>query len=86
MKVGDFIDVQTATGGFVVISIASATACVVRAKSHSADIAGGKTLSRQARSVYSQKAAQMVGTVTTTADSATVTGATTYFDLSLIHI
>ena len=83
LKVGDFIDVQTATGGFVVISIASATAAIVRAKSHSADITSGKTCSRQVRSVYSQKAAQMVGTVTTTADSATVTGATTYFDTQL---
>ena len=83
LKVGDIIDIQSATGGFVVISIASATAAVVRAKSHSADITSGKTLSRQARSVYSQKAAQMIGTVTTTADSATVTGSTTYFDTQL---
>ena len=83
LKVGDIIDIQSATGGFVVISIASATAAVVRAKSHSADITSGKTFSRQARSVYSQKAAQMIGTVTTTADSATVTGSTTYFDTQL---
>ena len=83
MQVGDIIDVQTATGGFVVISIASATAAVVRAKSHSADIAGGKTLSRQKRSVYSQKAAQMIGTVTCTADSKTVTGSGSYFDTQL---
>ena len=44
LQVGDIIDVQTATGGFVVVSIASATAAVVRAKTHDADIAGGKTL------------------------------------------
>jgi hypothetical protein len=89
LKVGDFIDIQTATGGFVVISIASATAAVVRAKSHSADIAGGKTLSRQKRSVFAQQAKQMIGTVTTTNGSKTVTGgatlgdSATYFDTQL---
>ena len=89
MQVGDIIDIQTATGGFVVISIADATNAVVRAKSHTAAITAGKTLSRQKRSVYSQKAAQMIGTVTTTADSATVTGgatlgsSATYFNTQL---
>jgi hypothetical protein len=76
-------NVTSSIGGFVVISIASATACVVRAKSHSADITSGKTPSRQVRSVYSQKAAQVIGTVTTTADSTTVAGTTTYFDTQL---
>ena len=83
LQVGDIIDIQSASGGFVVISIASATAAVVRAKSHTADISSGKTCSRQARSVYSQGAAQMIGTVATTADSTTVTGTTSYFDTQL---
>ena len=86
LQVGDTVDIQSATGGFVVISIASATAAVVRAKSHTADITSGKTISRQKRSVYSQQAAQMIGTASTTADSTTVTGGAalgttaTYFD------
>ena len=83
MQVGDIIDIQSATGGFVVISIADATNAVVRAKSHTATITAGKTCSRQKRSVYSQKAAQMIGTVTTTFGSKTVTGATTYFNTQL---
>ena len=83
LQVGDTIDIQSATGGFVVVSIANATTAVVRAKSHTADITSGKTLSRQKRSVYSQQAAQMIGTVATTADSATVTGTATYFTTQL---
>jgi len=83
LQVGDTIDIQSATGGFVVVSIASATAAVVRAKTHAADIASGKTLSRQKRSVYSQQSSQMIGTVATAADSATVTGTATYFSTQL---
>jgi hypothetical protein len=83
LQVGDTVDIQSATGGFVVISIASATAAVVRAKSHTADITSGKTISRQKRSVYSQTASQMIGTVATTADSTTVTGTATYFSTQL---
>ena len=83
LQVGDIIDIAGATGGFVVISIADATTAVVRAKSHSSDIGGGATLSRQARSAYSQPASQMIGTVATTADSATVTGTTSYFTTQL---
>ena len=79
LQVGDTIDIVTATGGFVVVSIASATAGVVRAKSHSVDIASGKAITRQKRSAYSQQSSQMIGTVATTADSATVTGTGSYF-------
>ena len=82
LQVGDIIDITGATGGFVVISIASATAAVVRAKSHTAAINAGAAISRQARSAYSQGAAQMIGTVATTADSTTVT-AVSYTHLTL---
>jgi hypothetical protein len=83
LQVGDTIDIVTATGGFVVVSIASATAAIVRAKSHSVDIASGKAVTRQNRSVYSQQASQMVGTVATAADSTTVTGTGSYFTTQL---
>ena len=83
LRVGDIITITSATGNFVVISIASATAAVVRAKSHSADITSGKATQRVKRSVYAQPSSQMVGTVATTADSTTVTGTGTYFDTQI---
>ena len=83
LQVGDTIDIQSATGGFVVVSIGNATTAVVRAKTHAADIASGKTISRQKRSVYSQQASQMIGTVATAADSSTVTGTASYFNTQL---
>ena len=45
LQVGDTIDIVGATGGFVVISIASATAAIVRAKSHTAAINAGAAIS-----------------------------------------
>ena len=83
MSVGDLITITDATGAFVVISIASATAAVIRAKSHSAAISG-KAFARAKRSSFEQPAAHCIGTVATTADSKTVTGTTTYFDTQLV--
>ncbi len=83
LLVGDLITITGATNEFVVISIASATGAVVRAKSHTAAINAGAAFQRSARSAYSQPASQMIGTVATAADSTTVTGTTTYFDTQL---
>ena len=83
LRVGDVITITGGTGNFVVTEIADAGSCTVKAKSHSADIAAGATIQRVKRSVYSQPSSQLVGTVTTTADSTTVTGASTLFDTQL---
>ena len=79
LRPGDIITITSATGNFVVVSIADAGSATVRAKSHTADITSGKSVQRLKRSVYAQPAAECVGTVATTADSTTVTGTATYF-------
>ena len=83
LSVGDLITITTATGAFVVISIADATNCVIRAKSHTAAISA-KAFQRLKRSSFEQPAAHCIGTVATTADSKTVTGTTTYFSTQLV--
>ena len=84
MSIGDLITITDGgTDVFVVVSIASATAAVVRAKSYSSAISA-KAFARSVRSAYSQPASQMIGTVTTTADSKTVTGSGSYFDTQLV--
>ena len=83
LSVGDLITITDATDAFVVISIASATSMVVRAKTHSAAISA-KAFQRLKRSSFEQPAAHCIGTVTTTADSKTVAGSGTYFDTQLV--
>ena len=56
LLVGDLITITGATNEFVVISIASATGAVVRAKSHTAAINAVAAFQRSARSAYSQPA------------------------------
>ena len=83
LRVGDIITIAGGTGNFLMTAIADAGSATAIGVSYATNIGAGATFARVKRSVYSQPSSQIVGTVTTTADSKTVAGSGTYFDTQL---
>ena len=84
LRVGDLIKINGETGNHLVTTITNATTAVVVAldSSDSADVSA-TTATRIKRSVFSTPSGHMKGTVAVTADSTTVTGTGTLFDIQM---
>jgi len=84
LRVGDLITINGETGNHLVHTITNATTavCVALDASDTADVSA-TTAARVKRSPFSQASSQMKGTVAVTADSTTVTGTGTLFDIQM---
>ena len=84
LRVGDLVTISGETGSHLVTTITNATTAVVVAldSSDSADVSA-TTATRVKRSPFSQASSQLKGTVAVTADSTTVTGTGTLFDIQM---
>ena len=90
LRVGDVVEIDsdgtgTSSGGLVITSVTTDTAATaVPISGTVADIASGKTMGKRKRSVYQQASSELAGTVTTAADSTTVTGTATAFSAQFV--
>ena len=85
LRVGDIVDIAGATPGIVITAVTADDAATGEELSGTqADISAGAALTRRKRSVYQQQTADMAGTVTTAADSTTVTGTATVFSAQFV--
>ena len=85
LRVGDIVDIAGATPGIVITAVTADNAATGEELSGTqADISAGAALTRRKRSVYQQQSADMAGTVTTAADSTTVTGTATVFSAQFV--
>ena len=84
LRVGDLIKITGETGNHLIISITNATTagCVALDSSDDADVTA-TTATRLKRSVFSTPSGNLKGTVAVTADSTTVTGSGTLFDIQV---
>ena len=84
LRVGDLIKISGETGNHLIISITNATTagCVALDSSDDADVTA-TTATRLKRSVFSTPSGNLKGTVAVTADSTTVTGSGTLFDIQV---
>ena len=84
LRVGDLIKISGETGNHLIISITNATTagCVALDSSDDADVTA-TTATRLKRSVFSTPSGNLKGTVAVTADSTTVTGTGTLFDIQM---
>ena len=84
LRVGDLIKIAGETGNHLVTSITNATTAAVVAldSSDSSDVSA-TTFTRLKRSVFSTPSSHLKGTVAVTADSTTVTGTGTLFDIQM---
>ena len=84
LRVGDLIKITGETGNHLIISITNATTagCVALDSSDDADVSA-TTATRLKRSVFSTPSGNLKGTVAVTADSTTVTGTGTLFDIQM---
>ena len=75
----------TTSGGLVITSVTTDNAATaVPVSGTIADIGSGKTIGKRKRSVYQQAGSELAGTVTTAADSTTVTGTATAFSAQFV--
>tara|TARA_Y100001963_G_scaffold13345_1_gene16674 strand:+ start:12649 stop:14928 length:2280 start_codon:yes stop_codon:yes gene_type:complete len=84
LRVGDLIKISGETGNHLITTITNASTAVAVAldSSDSADVSA-TTATRIKRSAFSTPSGQMKGTVEVTADSTTVTGTGTLFDIQM---
>ena len=84
LRVGDLIKISGETGNHLVTSITDAdTASVVALDSSDSSDVSATTFTRLKRSVFSTPSSHLKGTVAVTADSTTVTGTGTLFDIQM---
>ena len=90
LRVGDIIDITGASGtdsrtGIVVTAVtADDTAVGTELAGTVANISAAAATTRRKRSVYRQQSADMAGTITTAADSTTVTGTASLFSAQFV--
>jgi len=85
LRVGDVLDITGASTGIVVTSVTTDLAATGEEISGTqANISTAATTTRRKRSVYSQTSSETAGTVTTAADSKSVTGTATAFSAQFI--
>ena len=90
IRVGDVVEIDsdgtgTSSGGLVITSVTTDNAATaVPVSGTIADIGSGKTIGKRKRSVYQQAGSELAGTVTTAADSTTVTGTATAFSAQFV--
>ena len=90
LRVGDVVEIDsdgtgTTSGGLVITSVTTDNAATaVPVSGTIADIGSGKTIGKIKRSVYQQAGSELAGTVTTAADSTTVTGTATAFSAQFV--
>ena len=90
LRVGDVVEIDsdgtgTTSGGLVITSVTTDNAATaVPVSGTIADIGSGKTIGKRKRSVYQQAGSELAGTVTTAADSTTVTGTATAFSAQFV--
>ena len=85
LRVGDVLDITGAGTGIVVTAVTSDTAATGEEISGTqADISTAAATTRRKRSVYRQSSSDMAGTVTTAADSKSVTGTATAFSAQFV--
>ena len=86
LRVGDAVSIAGETGYHIIQTVTSNTIAVAHStsSSDSGAVSTGAAVTRQKRSPFKTIAAHCKGTVSVTADSATVTGVTTMFDSQFI--
>ena len=85
LRVGDIVDIAGATPGIVITAVTADNAATGEELSGTqTDIGAGAAVTRRKRSVYRQKSTDMAGTVTTAADSTTVTGTASLFSAQFV--
>ena len=84
LRVGDLIKINGETGNHLITTVTDAsTAVAVALDSSDSDDVSATTATRLKRSVFSTPSSHLKGTVAVTADSTTVTGTGTLFDIQM---